>query len=1003
MKSHRLPSLLALIVLVFSFNAWSQTNPPRPSPAKPDSPKPEGQQAPANQRPQNPFETVPTAPQEPAPQQPKPAPQQPKLEAPPVAAPSPNEPKPAAAAPGTPPENIIENIEFRGSRRIPQETLRSRIVSRKGDKYDEEMLQRDFMALWNAGYFDDLKLEREPGPNGGWIIRFVITERRVVRSIKYDGAKSVTISEILDRFKERKVGLSVEQQYDPNKVQRASNVLREFLAERGRQFAIVTPEVRQIPPSSLEVVFKVDEGPKVKVGQIEIEGNSVFTDKVVRRAMRNLRPVGIPHSVFFENMFAKSFDRSKLEIDEEMVRNFYQEHGYFTARVTESEVSVRDVGGDKGGVKIPLFKPNKPGKRADIKMNVEEGKLYVLNKINFVGVKLFKTPDALMTPLFQMAEGDVFSTGKLRKGMENLRKLYGEFGFIDMVPEPEPQPIPGTNKIDLTFNIDEGKQFFVRRIDFSGNTTTRDKVIRREILIDEGQIYNTRLWEISVLRLNQLGYFEQLKAEDAATITRDPKSSTVDITLKVKERGKNSIQLNGGVSGIAGSFIGFSYSTNNFLGLGETLSLDSQLGDRIRSVTFGFTEPYFLDKPMSVGFTLYTTRFNYDQAREVSLFSGRNLIPLFNQLGTQNLLNYVSNGYGFTSFLSYPMKKLSFARLGLSYGYDTSNITTLTDSAKTYFDYINFQGLNGPNTLTGIKTSKVVPSFTYNTIDHPITPSRGKSLFFSTTFAGSFLGGNVNMVEPTVEGKYFRRGFMKGHVIGTRVLGRFVAGYGGRAAPPFNRFYMGGEMDVRGFDIWGISPLAYIPNQATVPVLNNDGSARIQKVIVNGVEQAQAVTMTIPTYQLIFPGGDTQGVANLEYRIPIFGPVILAAFFDAGINRISLPSQLALNPGRITDLNAAFPSAGFDGRAKIAAGTEDIRTSTGLELQVMMPVVNAPFRLYWAYNPNITRTYLQPPVVVDRSLFPNNATFINSVASFGQASPFYERRSTFRFSIGRTF
>ena len=180
----------------------------------------------------------------------------------------------------------MEGVEFRGSRRVPQETLRARIVTRKGDKYDEETLQRDFMALWNTGYFDDLKLEREAGPNGGWMIRFMVTERRVVRSIKYDGAKSVTVSEILDRFKERKVGLSVEQQYDPNKVQRAANVLREFLSERGRQFATVSPEIRQIPPSSLEVVFKVAEGPKVKVGEIEFEGNTVFTDRVVRRASR---------------------------------------------------------------------------------------------------------------------------------------------------------------------------------------------------------------------------------------------------------------------------------------------------------------------------------------------------------------------------------------------------------------------------------------------------------------------------------------------------------------------------------------------------------------------------------------------------------------------------------------------------------------------------------------------------------------------------------------------
>src|SRR5438445_12184210 len=245
-----------------------------------------------------------------------------------------------------------------------------------------------------------------------------------------------------------------------------------------------------------------------------------------------------------------------------------------------------------------------------------------------------------MKPLFQMSEGDIFSTAKLRKGFENLRKLYGEFGYIDAVTEPTFDIIPNANKIDLTLTAEEGKQFFVRRIDFAGNTTTRDKVIRREILLDEGDIYNSRLWELSVLRLNQLGYFEVLKAEEAATIQRNTQSNTVDITLKVKERGKNSIGLNGGVSGIAGSFVGFNYSTNNFLGLGETLSLESQLGTRLRDVSLGFTEPYFLDKPIQVGFVIYMRRFNFDQAREASILSGQNLIPLYQSLGTQNQLNY---------------------------------------------------------------------------------------------------------------------------------------------------------------------------------------------------------------------------------------------------------------------------------------------------------------------------------------------------------------------------
>jgi outer membrane protein insertion porin family len=763
----------------------------------------------------------------------------------------------------------------------------------------------------------------------------------------------------------------------------------------------VEPEIRQIPPSSLELTFKVNEGPKVKVGEIEIEGNKVFGDKAVIRAMRNLRPIGIPKSIFLESLFSKTYDQSKLEMDKDMIRNFYQERGYFMARAGEHRVQLRDVGGK--GFRIPLFYPNKPGKRADVSIDVEEGRQYRLNKINFVGVKLFRTPDTLMRPVFQMGEGDVFSTAKLRKGLDELRKLYGQFGYIDFVPEPSFDPIPGTDKIDLTLSVDEGKQFFVRRIDFAGNTTTRDKVIRRELLIDEGDTFNTRFWELSLLRLNQLGYFEVLKEEEAADIKRDTKNNTVDITLKVKERGKNSVQLNGGVSGIAGSFVGFGYSTNNFLGLGETLSLSTQLGDRVRDVTFGFSEPYFLDRPINVGFTVYMQRFNFDQGREVSLLSGRNLLPIFESLGRDNLQNYISNGHGFTVYASTLLKR-SFARVGISYGYDTSNITALSTASQQYFEYINFQGLGGPNSLQGIKTSRVIPSYTYNTVDHPITPSRGRSLLISTSLAGGPLGGNVNMIEPTIDFKYFRAGFKKGHVIGMHALGRLVTGYGGKVAPPFNRFYMGGENDIRGFDIWQISPIAYVPSEATVNVLNDDGSARLQKVIgSDGKETLSPVTQRVPIYQMIFPGGDSQIVTNFEYRIPIFGPVVLAGFFDAGVNRITMTDQLQMNPDRVTELNNLFPQAGFSGQARIAPGTQKIRTSTGVELQIMMPVVNAPFRLYWAYNPTILQDFLQPPIVADRSFFPNQATFLNSVALVGRPTPWFEKRSTFRFTISRTF
>ena len=971
------PGSLRILVVCFlpllAGHAIAQQNP------APPPPKPQPTPQPPQQKKQNPFEAVPQAPEEP-----KPAPQ----------------PQVQTVSPERPPEDIVEAIDFRGVRRVPQDTLRAMIFTKPGDPYNEESLHRDFMALWNTNRFDDIHMEREPGQRG-WIVRFVLVERRVVRAIKYDGLKSLQQSEVLDRFKERKVGLSVESQYDPNKVQRARNVLLDYLAERGRQFATVEPELHQVPPSSIEITFNVNEGPKVKVHQIAFEGNTVFNHRVLLRSMQALKPLGIPHSIFFESLFSKTYDSTKLEDDQSRLELFYKDNGYFKAHVTNSSTNIVDTGG--GRFRLPLFWSNKPGKGADIKLTIEEGQLYYLNAVNYIGVKQFRTPETLFAATFGKP-GDVFSTAKLRKGFEDVRKLYGNFGYINFVAEPDFEEIPGTNKINLTLTFDEGKQFFVRRIDFSGNTTTRDKVIRRELLIDEGDIFNTRLWELSILRLNQLGYFEPLKEEESADIKTDTKTDTVDITLKLKERAKNSIQLQGGVSGIAGSFLGMSYSTNNFLGLGETLSLGGQVGTRMQNISFGFTQPYFLDRPLSVGFTVFLQRFNYDQAREASILAGAQLIGAYQALGTENLLNYVSNSKGFTVYGSYPLKR-SFARVGLSYGYTWQNIQTLTTAAQVYYDYINFLNLSGPNALTGIQVSSVTPSYTYNSVNHPLNPTAGKSLSISGTFSGSFLGGNVNQIMPVIDARYFRRALKPSHVIGVHFSARYLTGYGGKVAPPFNRFYIGGENDIRGFENWGVSPIAYVPSSGTAIVYNTDGTPRQQKYIdpSTGAVSLVNVTQTVPSYQLVFPGGDLALVSNVEYRIPIVGPVTMAFFLDAGVNRVLNTTQLELNEGRIAQLNAQFPEASYKNKAVIAAGTQAIRTSTGIELQVLMPVVNAPFRVYFAYNPDVVRQYLEPPIAADRSYFPNSASFNAAIAQFGQPLPFFERHTLFRFTVGRTF
>ena len=949
--------------------------PPAQPPAQPPKPAPGG------------FENVPT------PQSTQPP--QPRLEA----------PKQAPSAPRPTSGRVIAGIEFRGARRTPLDTLKAQIEPyvRGGDIYNEESLRRAYMVLWNTGKFDDITLETEDSPDG-LVVRFLLTERRVIRTIHYQGMKSVSESELLDRFKERKVGLTVEQQYDPGRVQHAAQVLKDYEAERGHQYATVDPQIEQQPPSSLTLTFVVNEGPKVKVGDITVTGNNSFSKRWVIEQMKETHGYGIPHSIFLENVFAKTFDTDKLDYDIEKLREAYNDKGYFKATILDPQVKIVQKGGK--GWRLPLIKPNNLGIFADIHVPIEEGRLYRLHNANFVGVKLFRDPQALL-PLFGMRLGDVFSTEKLRKGLENLRKYYGILGYWDFSPEPDVEAIPDTDQVDLSVTVEEGHQFFVRRIDFVGNTTTRDKVIRREFLLDEGDIFNKNLLDMTVMRLNQLGYFEMLKVDDAVTINRNPQGDTVDITLKVKERGKNSIGLNGGVSGIAGSFVGLNYSTNNFLGLGESLGMNAQVGTIMDNVSLSFTEPFFMDRPVQVGFTVFYRRFSFDQGREASILEGQDLTALYNQLGQQNLLNYIQNTRGVTLSASYPLRR-HFARLGLTLGYEISNVKTLTTAADNYFQYLNFTGAYGPNSLNGIRTATITPSYLYNTVNHPINPTGGHSIYLGMGFAATFLGGNVNMLTPTADFKYFHLspiGRKHGDVLAFHLSAIVSTGFNGKNVPPFDRGFIGGEQDVRGFQIMGITPIGWVPSSTSVAVLNSAGSPVTVPVVNNGTITQAPVNMTIPIYQLITPGGDTRIIGNFEHRIPIIPNVVtLAPFFDMGVDKIIFPHQLTLEPERTGDLNTEFPEAAFTGKIEIAPGTEKIRTSTGLELQVMLPVVNAPFRVYFAYNPTNVREYLQPPIVANPALFPNNATYQATKNLFNEANfPFFEQNTTFRFTVGRTF
>jgi outer membrane protein insertion porin family len=904
------------------------------------------------------------------------------------------------AAPAT-----IQRIEFIGNRRVRSDTLKARIFSREGDPYKDETLRRDFEALWNTQFFEDIKLLVEDSADAAnrKIIIFQVKERPVIRRIRYEGIHSISESDILDRFKERKVGLTVESQFDPTKIKKAEVAIRELLGEHGRQFAKVTPQYERIVSSNAVVlIFKVEEGPKVKIGTIHFTGNHAFSDRKLIRAMRHDRPYAIPLYFRYLAILAKTYDRQKLNEDLEVgVRGLYQDNGYFKVVVREPILENVDTEGHRLGV--PLTGKTY-GKAVNITIPIEEGDRYNMGTLKIVSLDPDKAlslkVDALKS-IFPLKQGDLFSVAKVRKALQDYTKVYGQYGFIDFTAEPQTDIDETTKRINVTLRLSEDKQYYVRRIEFIGNTTTRDKVIRREMLLDEGQLFNQRAWELSILRLNQLDYFDRIEADKAAEIKRNIKDGTVDIALKLKEKGKQSIGLQGGLSGLAGGFVGLTYQTNNFVGLGETLTFSAQLGERQTSFLFGFTEPYLRDRPISTGFTVFDTTYRFNQQQELSILSNQQV-----NINPATAQNYTQNSKGFTAFASFAPHRFSFTRIGITYGYTLSDISATTNASQILFETLQYRNIAGPSALTGMRSSKITPTITYNTIDNPMNPTHGKSFYYGVGFEG--LGGNAKSITQTFETKYFRPVNNRRNVLGFRLQTSFTTGYGGQEVAPYQRFYTGGDDSVRGFDIRTISPVAFVPVSTSLPVTFS---------LPNRFPPT-TTTIQVPvlTYTIVYPGGDTQVVGNAEYRIPLAGPVSMSLFFDAGVNGILRRSQLRLDSTGLGQLQQEFSGTTIGNTLQLAPGSNFApRTSTGVEFVVNLPIIQAPFRIYWAVNPTLysqtitaPQSYFQlpssyvnslPPLVYQQYIVPQ----LDALLAETQKVYFHERRTTFKFSVSRTF
>lgn len=769
---------------------------------------------------------------------------------------------------------VVEQVSVTGNQFLRDETLLFYVSTKPGERYDEKRLKEDFRRLWDTGFLDDLLLDTRDGSKGK-LVTFVVREKKRIQIVDYRGSKAVTTTAIEDKLKERDAAVRIDNFYDPAKARRVEAIIKEMLAEKGRPFATVKHDAKGVGGAGVQVSFTIADGPKAKVKEILFEGNEVFSDGRLRRAMKSVKQHGFWNlswltggSTYTEEKWNDPDKGAKARLQQ-----FYLNRGYVTARIGEPVVSYID---GKAG-----FFRKRPVKWMKIEIPVSEGGRYALGELKFEGMTVFE--EGRVRPLFKLETGDVYKESRFKKAYEKLRDVYGAQGYFQWTVRTERKPDQERRVVDVVVKMEEDKRYYVSRIKFVGNDTTRDKVMRREVYLNEGDVFNTEALKLSIRRINQLGYFKPM--ERPPEITPSPHAEDkLDVTFKVEEQNRNQFTFGGGVSGLEGTFVNASFSTANFLGLGETFQVSAQSGRRTKNYQIAVTEPYLFDRPITAGIDIFHRKIRYETF--------------------ENVVGYTQQGTGASLVLGVPVGR--FSRLFANYSYELINIqglaaltgpVTTPTPGQPIFDPFFF-GEEGKR-----RESKFTPSFIHNTVDNPWTPRSGVKYSGTLQLAGGPLGGSVSFAKPIFEGIVYIPHTRK-TALGLRGEIAFVKPYGDtEKLPLYQRFFLGGETQIRGYQIRTVGP----------------------------VDQENHAL-----------GGNKYALFNAEYYIDVGGPLRLVAFFDAG---------QAFLEGENIDVSK-------------------FRTSTGLELRFIMPVLNVPFRLIYALNPN--RDPFQP-------------------------------RSTFKFAVGTTF
>ncbi len=732
----------------------------------------------------------------------------------------------------------IREVEFRGLHLLAEETVKYYLGLTDGQELDEGALNRAIEELWRRNLIDDLKIEKVEAAGGVKLI-VTVTERPILRSLDFKGLKRLSRTDITERITKESISVREGSPISLGEIKRLQTTIEEMYREKGFRFAQADFLLEEVAPTERRVVFTIDEAEKVRIGDIKFADNTVYGDWRLKWAMSKTKESNLLWRMLKKDIY----NPATIAEDLVKVKDLYRGAGYKNARLDEPILSVREKGSGKRslGIGIPVV----------------EGARFKLGEVKIEGNQVFN--QQFLAAQFSRPRGGWLRSSMIDKGLESVEDAYKNYGHI--FANFDTQLVErGDDVADIEIKITEGDQYRVGRMEFEGNTRTRDKVLRREFRIQEGTLLNMGAIKGSLFKVNQLGYFKLNEDDPIVFENFDTEKKTVDVKVKGVESDRTELQVGAGWSETYGFFGQLSVRTQNFLGRGETVGLSFQSGRYQDEYGLSYYIPWWLDRPQSIGLQLFKSDLNYSQyASQQSERRSEGAVLTYGR-------NFGLFGSGSVSYT------ISQSQDRLFYTGPLDAIVELS------YDIAN---------------SSIQPVYTFDSRDSRLETTRGWNLVGSLEYAGGFLGGDNYFWRPEVHLSRFQP--LTFSPVKTLLALNLEAGqvipFDGREVVPLERYFIGGENSVRGFQFRSI----YVRDENTnLPVLQ-DG---------------------------YFKGGDKFLQMNLELQVLVGGPFRVIAFVDGG--------------NVYDDDQSLDPS--------------NIRTSAGGELRIFVPIFGAPLRFIYASN-----------------------------------------------------